>query len=199
MLTLADVRAACAALPPPARRPAPPSARPAAVLMPFFEADGEARLILTKRPETMPSHRGEIAFPGGKLEAEHDASLRDAALREAWEEIGLEPATVEIVAELDRITTVASRFVLTPFVGLLAEPPSLDPDPTEVVRVFDVAVSELLDDAVFREERWDVPPDLGDTPGRNRPIHFFELAHETVWGATARILAGFLTHLTAGR
>ena len=199
MLTLADVRAACATLPPPARRPAPPSARPAAVLMPFFEADGEARLILTKRPETMPSHRGEIAFPGGKLEAEHDASLRDAALREAWEEIGLEPATVEIVAELDRITTVASRFVLTPFVGLLAEPPSLDPDPTEVVRVFDVAVSELLDDAVFREERWDVPPDLGVTPGRDRPIHFFELAGETVWGATARILSAFLAHLTADR
>ena len=197
--TLADVRAACATLPVPLRRPAPPSARPAAVLVPIFEAAGEARLILTKRPETMPSHRGEIAFPGGKLEAEHDASLRDAALREAWEEIGLDPAAVDIVAELDRITTVASRFVLTPFVGLLAEPPTLAPDPAEVVRVFDVALSELLDDAVFREERWDVPPDLAVTPGPDRPIHFFELATETVWGATARILAAFLTHLTAGR
>jgi len=197
--TLDDVRAACATLPAPVRRPAPPSARPAAVLLPIFEADSDARLVLTKRPETMPSHRGEIAFPGGKLEAEHDASLRDAALREAWEEIGLDPAAVEVVAELDRITTVASRFVLTPFVGLLAEPPTLHPDPTEVVRVFDVALSELLDDAVFREERWDVPADLGVTPGLDRPIHFFELADETVWGATARILAGFLAHLTAGR
>jgi 8-oxo-dGTP pyrophosphatase MutT (NUDIX family) len=169
------------------------------VLVPIFEADGEARLILTKRPETMPSHRGEIAFPGGKLEAERDGSLRDAALREAQEEIGLDPSTVDVVAELDSLTTVASRFVLTPFVGLLPGRPALTPDPTEVVRAFDVPVAELLDDGVYREERWDVPPDLGVTPGRDRPIHFFELADETVWGATARILAGFLTHLTAGR
>jgi 8-oxo-dGTP pyrophosphatase MutT (NUDIX family) len=169
------------------------------VLVPIFEAGGEARLILTKRPETMPSHRGEIAFPGGKLEAARDASLRDAALREAEEEIGLDPSVVDVVAELDSLTTVAARFELTPYVGLLAARPRLRPDPTEVVRVFDVTIAELLDDAVFREERWDVPPDLGDTPGRNRPIHFFELADETVWGATARILAGFLEHLTADR
>jgi 8-oxo-dGTP pyrophosphatase MutT (NUDIX family) len=169
------------------------------VLVPCFQADGPARLILTKRPETMPSHRGEIAFPGGKLEAERDGSPRDAALREANEEIGLDPGIVEVVAELDSITTVASRFVLTPFVGLLAETPRLAPDPTEVVRVFDVSIAELLDDGVYREERWDVPPDLGVTPGQDRPIHFFELAGETVWGATARILAGFLAPLTADR
>jgi 8-oxo-dGTP pyrophosphatase MutT (NUDIX family) len=147
----------------------------------------------------MPSHRGEIAFPGGKLEAARDTSLRDAALREAQEEIGLDPSVVDVVAELDSLTTVAARFVLTPYVGLLPARPRLRPDPTEVVRVFDVTIAELLDDAVFREERWDVPPDLGVTPGRDRPIHFFELADETVWGATARILAGFLGHLTADR
>jgi len=167
------------------------------VLVPIFEDDGEARIILTKRPETMPSHRGEIAFPGGKLEAEHDDSLRDAALREAREEIGLDPHDVDVVAELDSLTTVASRFVLTPFVGLLDHRPGLHPDPTEVVRVFDVAISELLRDDVYREERWDIPADLGVTPGKDRAIHFFELTGETVWGATARILAGFLTHLTA--
>jgi 8-oxo-dGTP pyrophosphatase MutT (NUDIX family) len=169
------------------------------VLVPIFEDAGEARIILTKRPETMPSHRGEIAFPGGKLEAERDGSLRDAALREAHEEIGLDPAGVEIVAELDSLTTVASRFVLTPFVGLLGARPALHPDPTEVVRVFDVAISELLGDGVYREERWDIPPDVGLTAGTDRAIHFFELAGETVWGATARILARFLAHLTAGR
>ncbi len=197
--TLAEVRAACVDLPAPRRGPTPPRARPAAVLMPIFEADREARVVLTKRPETMPSHQGEIAFPGGKFEPGVDASLRDAARREAQEEIGLDPDTVEIVAELDTLTTVAARFALTPFVGLLDQPPHLRPHPTEVVRVFDVAISELLADDVFREERWDVPPDLGMTPGRQRPIHFFELADETVWGATARILTGFLTHLTARR
>jgi 8-oxo-dGTP pyrophosphatase MutT (NUDIX family) len=165
------------------------------VLVPIFEADGEAQIILTKRPDTMPSHRGEIAFPGGKLEAGRDASLRDAALREAHEEIGLDPARVEIVAELESMTTVAGRFMLTPFVGLLAARPALHPDPIEVVRVLEVPISELLE--VYREERWDVPPEFGAGAGPDRPIQFFELADETVWGATARILARFLTHLTA--
>ena len=197
--TVAEVRRACRQLPPPQHPPPPPTARPAAVLVPIFEADGEARIILTKRPETMPSHRGEIAFPGGKLEAEQDGSLRDAALREAHEEIGLDHHDVDVVAELDSLTTVASRFVLTPFVGLLASRPELAPDPSEVVSVFDVAISELLRDDVYREERWDIPADLGITPGRDRAIHFFELTGETVWGATARILAGFLGYLTAGR
>jgi 8-oxo-dGTP pyrophosphatase MutT (NUDIX family) len=197
--SLADVRRACAALPAPRPGDAPPGARPAAVLMPIFETAGEAHVVLTKRPETMPSHQGEIAFPGGKLEPSVDRSLRDAARREAHEEIGLDPDTVEIVAELDTLTTVAARFVLTPFVGLLGAPPHLRPHPTEVVRVFDVALSELLADDVYREERWDIPPTYGVAAGPQRPIHFFELADETVWGATARILADFLTHLTADR
>jgi 8-oxo-dGTP pyrophosphatase MutT (NUDIX family) len=193
--TLDDIRTACATLPPPPPVQPVPGARPAAVLVPIFEADGEARIVLTKRPETMPSHRGEIAFPGGKLEATIDPSLRDAALREAHEEIGLDPGRVEIVGELETMTTVAGRFTLTPFVGLLAAPPRLHPDPIEVVRILDVPISELLD--VYREERWDVPPGFGVGAGPDRPIHFFELADETVWGATARILARFLTHLTA--
>ena len=201
--TLAEVRAACAALPAPRRPFAPSTARPAAVLVALFEEnDGsgaDSRVFLTKRPDTMPSHQGEIAFPGGKLDDALDSSLRDAALREAQEEIGLDPATVEVVAELDSLVTVMGRFVLTPFVGLLPSRPTLAPDPTEVVSVFDVGLSELLDDATFREERWDVPAGVGVTPGRNRPIHFFELPGETVWGATAHILAGFLEHLTARR
>jgi 8-oxo-dGTP pyrophosphatase MutT (NUDIX family) len=195
-ITLADVSAACERLPPPARPDAPATSRPAAVLVALFAEDGEARIILTKRPETMPSHRGEIAFPGGKHEPGVDADLRATALREAHEEIGLDPAAVEIVAELDSITTVASAFVLTPFVGLLDGRPSVTPDPTEVVSVFDVAISELLDEATFREERWDIPTELGLGAGEDRPIHFFELDGETVWGATARILFSFLEHLT---
>ena len=167
--------------------------------MPFFEEDGEARVILTKRPETMPSHQGEIAFPGGKLEEGVDGSLRDAALREAHEEIGLEPREVDVVAELESMTTVAGRFVLTPFVGLVAGRPVLAPDYTEVVSVFDVALSDLLDEVAYREERWDIPSEMGAGAGPDRPIHFFELPGETVWGATAHILAGFLEHLTASR
>ena len=198
-LTLADVRAAVATLPPPRRPAAPATARPAAVLVLIFEERGEARIILTKRPDTMPSHQGEIAFPGGKVEESVDVDLEAAALREAKEEIGLDPARVEVVAELDSLTTVAGRFVLTPFVGFIEGRPTLQPDPTEVVSVFDVAISELLDDLAYREERWDIPAALGPEAGFDRAIHFFELPGETVWGATARILVSFLEHLTAAR
>ena len=102
---------------------------------------------------------------------------------------------MEVIAELTSMTTVAGRFVLTPFVGLLDRRPVLAPDFTEVVSVFDVSVSELLDDAAYREERWDLPVELGPEAGLDRAIHFFELPGETVWGATARILSDFLEHL----
>ena len=181
----------CAGLPP-ARPPGfvTPGSRAAAVLVPVFEEGDEAHVILTKRPETLPSHQGEIAFPGGKaLEGE---ALRDAALREAHEEIGLEPSHVEIVAELDGLATVASRFSIAPFVGVLDGRPELRPDPAEVDTVLDVPISELLADGVFREERWDLwEPD--------RSVYFFDLPDETVWGATARILTAFLTDLVADR
>ena len=177
-----------------------PGSRPAAVLVPLFEEDGEARLILTKRPDTMPTHQGEIAFPGGKLDESVDADLAAAALREAHEEIGLAPDAVEIVAELDHLFTVQARFTLAPFVGLLAARPALHPDEREVVRVFDIALSELLDDAAFRQELWNIDGAVLDTaPGPDRPIDFYEIPGETVWGATARILTGFLTHLVLGR
>ena len=160
----------------------------------MFEENGEARVILTKRPDTMPSHQGEIAFPGGKVDLAVDTDARAAALREAKEEIDLDPALVEVIAELDGIGTVASRFSIRPFVGLLAARPHVVAHPREVVAVFDVALSELLDTAAYREEIWDAGALVGASPFS---VHFFELAGETVWGATARILANLLVHLTA--
>jgi 8-oxo-dGTP pyrophosphatase MutT (NUDIX family) len=150
---------------------------------------GEAHLVFTRRPETMPSHRGEVAFPGGKLDPLLDATARDAALREAEEEIGLPRARVDVVAELETLPTYVGPFLISPFVGIVDEPVTLVPHPLEVARVFDVAVSELLADGVHHAETWDF---LGGT----RTMHFFELDDETIWGATARILAGFLAHLT---
>ena len=112
--------------------------------------------MLIKRPETMSSHRGEIAFPGGKFEAGVDADLRATALREAHEEVGLDPGDVEIVARLDGIGTVATRFTITPFVGLPAAASRCStPSPREVVRILEVPLSELLDPDAYREERWD--------------------------------------------
>lgn len=192
IFTITEVRRRLAVLPAP--RPAElatAQSRAAAVLLALFEDRGEAHLILTKRPETMPSHQGEIAFPGGKRDP-RDPSPRAAALREAHEEIGLAPQAVEVVAELDGISTVASQFTITPFVGLLTGRPALAPDPREVVKAFAVPLSELLEPEAYREERWEL---FGDW----RPMSFFELPGETIWGATARILAGFLGFLTADR
>jgi 8-oxo-dGTP pyrophosphatase MutT (NUDIX family) len=165
-----------------------PDAREAAVLVGVFDRHGEAHVVLTKRPETMPSHQGEIAFPGGKRE-EHDPDLRATALREANEEVGIEPATVDVVSELDRIGTVASAFTITPFVGVLAGVPELRPHPVEVVDAFAVPVSELLGPETYREEIWDLW-------GAPRSMAFYELPGETVWGATARILTHFLAIVT---
>src|SRR6476620_9138174 len=188
-LDLAEVRSALMDPPEPAGVLIDiPGAREAAVLVAMFDVDGEANVLLTKRPETMPSHQGELAFPGGKREPD-DADLTTAALREAHEEVGLDPRTVEVVAELDRIGTVASAFTITPFVGLLAAVPELRPDPHEVVAAFAVPVSELLHPDAYREETWDLF-------GAPRPMAFFELPGETVWGATARILTRLLGLLT---
>jgi len=199
-LSIAAVRRRLVDLPPPHLVPELPSdfpveRRASAVLVPLFEEHGEARLILTKRPETMPTHQGEIAFPGGKLEPTVDTDLRATALREAKEEIGLEPDAVEIIAELDGIGTVGSRFVIAPYVGVLAGRPVLRPDTHEVVRVFDVALSELLAPGVHHAERWQTPNAIN--PSGIIEVHFFELSDETVWGATARILYGFLSYLVA--
>jgi 8-oxo-dGTP pyrophosphatase MutT (NUDIX family) len=193
VLTLAEIVDRLRAHPP-ARRdhPGGVGARAAAVLVALFEEDDEARLILTKRPETLSTHQGQIAFPGGKFEPETDVDLSAAALREAHEEIGLDPSAVEIVAELDHIGTVVSAFLIAPFVGVLADRPTLSPAPGEVTSVFDVSLSDLLADEAWREERWDVPwmQDAG--------MPFYELPDETVWGATARILTNLLEFLTAG-
>jgi 8-oxo-dGTP pyrophosphatase MutT (NUDIX family) len=188
-LPLDEVRRRCRTFPVPEPPPRVPGMQAAAVLVPLFEADGETRVVLTRRPDTMPSHRGDVAFPGGKVHPEVDPTLLDAALREAEEEIGLPPPAVEVVAELETISTVTSRFLVAPFVGVLAEPPDLRPDPREVERVFDVALSELMADGVHQVEHW-------GTGVLTRDVHIFQLEDETVWGLTARILSGFLTLLT---
>lgn len=191
--SLDEVRARLAALPP-AREPVARAegSRAAAVLMPLYERDGEAHVVLIKRPEEMPTHKGEIAFPGGGFDPRADTSLQDTALREACEEVGLRADDVEVVSQLDGLGTVASRFTITPFVGFLPDPPALVPNPREVVRILEVPLAELLDPEAYRNELWDAwMEDLS--------IHFYDLDDETIWGATARILTTFLAHLTEAR
>jgi 8-oxo-dGTP pyrophosphatase MutT (NUDIX family) len=154
------------------------------VLVALFEEDGEARVILTRRAEHLRNHRGEVSFPGGRLEPEE--SPVEGALREATEEIDLDPALVEIIGELAPLSTMSSTSAITPFVGVLAQRPALEPNPDEVDHVFDVALTDLLADDVFEEEIW-TSPERG-----RRSVYFFHLPDDTVWGATARVLLELL-------
>lgn len=152
----------------------------AAVLVPIFEEGGECRILLTRRASTLRSHTGEVSFPGGRLD-EGETPL-DAALREASEEVGIDPGRVEILGQLAPLATLSASSGITPFVGLLSERPEVRPNPAEVELAFDVAIADLLDDDVFTEERWDFETMT------DRAIYFFHLPDDIVWGATARIL-----------
>jgi 8-oxo-dGTP pyrophosphatase MutT (NUDIX family) len=163
---------------------APLPGKAAAVLAAFFEEDGEARVLLTRRASHLRSHTGEVAFPGGRIEEGEDAVA--AALREAWEEVALDTSELEIVGTLTPISTLAATSGITPIVGFLPARPEVRADPNEVEFVFDVSLAELVADGVFEEERWDTPW------GNDRQINFFYLPHDIVWGATARILRELL-------
>jgi 8-oxo-dGTP pyrophosphatase MutT (NUDIX family) len=162
----------------PAELPGPP--RPAAVLVPLFEEDDETRVVLTRRAAHLRSHTGEVSFPGGRLDPGEEAVA--AALREAGEEVGIDPRAVEILGQLAPLTTMSSAAAITPFVGVMARRPVLHPNPAEVELAFDVALADLVSDGVYHEERWS-RPERGEWP-----VHFFDLPEDIVWGATARIL-----------
>lgn len=161
--------------------------RASAVLAAVYEHAGESWVILTRRSAALRVHSGEVSFPGGGQDAGED--LQDTARREACEEVGLDPGLVEIIGELDHLSTITSNSFIVPFVAVLAHRPQLSPNPGEVDAVLHVPLAELLDPAHFREERWDIF-------GVDRPMWFFELVGDTVWGATAamlRQLLGFAT------
>ncbi|MCU4184998.1 CoA pyrophosphatase [Acidiferrimicrobium sp. IK] len=165
------------------------SRRPAAVLCALYDDDGDAHVVLTRRSGRMRTHTGEVSFPGGRLE-EGEEPLA-AALREADEEIGLDPSLVEIVGQLSPLSTLTSRAGITPFVGVLPARPALRANPSEVEAVLLVPVVELWDPAVFHEELWPRPD------AALHPVNFFDLVGDTVWGATGRMLRELLDRLWA--
>lgn len=160
------------------RRDGEPPPTNAAALVALFEEDGEARVVLTRRSFALVLHPGEISFPGGWVE--EGEGVVEAARREAEEEVGLDPARVEVVGWLDPVAPRTSAAVVTPVVAVLpGGRPGLQANPVEVDAVFDVALSELL--ACGRSEWWDT-----------RPMYFFEVGEDTVWGMTARVLHALL-------
>jgi len=148
-------------------------------------------VLLTRRSPELRSHTHEVSFPGGRHD-EDDADLITTALREAEEEVCLDPASVTIVGELDRFVTGGSGSLVHPYVGVLDGPPQgLLPNPAEVEEILHVRLNELLLDEVWREERWT------RDEGQRFEVTFFELHGDTVWGATGNMLRQLLTMATA--
>ncbi len=153
--------------------------RASAVLVAISDGSEGAEVLLTRRSEALSNHRGEISFPGGRLDA--GETFEAAALREAHEEVALHPSAVHLVGRLEPILTMVSRSFIVPVVGTLDQRPQLRPAVDEVERIVWVPLAELTRADTFREEIWEVN-------GQRRPIFFFELDDETIWGATARML-----------
>ncbi|MFP8891298.1 NUDIX hydrolase [Natrialbaceae archaeon A-CW2] len=160
----------------------------AAVLAPIIDRDGEDHVLFTRRADHLGEHPGQMSFPGGGRESE-DETILETALREADEEIGLEPHTVELVGQLDDIRTV-TEYGVTPFVGQIPDR-VYEPDENEVAEIVVLPLSGFLDPDNFEYERRDHPY-YGDII-----IHYFHVDDYTVWGATGRMLVQLLELATS--
>lgn len=159
----------------------------AAVLVLFVYRGGVPGLVFAKKSDDVPHHRGQFSFPGGVVR-ESDGSVIETALREAHEEIGLDPAAVEVLGLFDDTPTTVTNFVVTPVLGLARTPPALRPDGREIERVLEIPLGHLLDPGCFHEERW-------ERGGVTRPVVFFRYGADLVWGTTGRILRDVLDAL----
>jgi len=169
----------------------------AAVLVPLVLHDEGLSVLLTQRTAHLPTHAGQIAFPGGKVDA-HDSSVSAAALRETQEEVGLHPRHVEVIGQLPVYTT-GSGFHVTPVVGLVQPPFSIAPNPGEVDAVFEVPLAFLMDPANHRrhafdwqghQRQWFSMPWMQPDPSGQAVERF-------IWGATAGMLRNFYRFLLA--
>jgi len=159
---------------------------PAAVLVPLFYARGEYHLLFTQRNRGLGLHQGQVCFPGG-VRQEGDASLVDAALREAEEEIGLAREDIELYGELDDAATLTSGCRITPFVALIPHPYSFKINPREVEQVFSIPLSALKDERYFKQGQGNFDQEYPSAEGQPFPAYFYEYQGRVVWGATAYI------------
>jgi 8-oxo-dGTP pyrophosphatase MutT (NUDIX family) len=159
-----------------------------AVLVPLVPVGSEFEVVFTVRSPDLPSHAGQVAFPGGKFAAEVDASLADTALRETHEEIGLTRPDVEIIGALDEVRTLSGDFVITPFVGVIRPAASIRPNPAEVSAVFMATRAELDDPARRATE-------IREWRGQRFEVPLIRTGSHTIWGATHRITMDLLERL----
>ena len=155
-----------------------------AVLVALYEDEaGDVRVVLTKRPDDMRTHPGDVVFPGGAAENGEDPFA--TAMREAWEEVRLPRESVlEVLGVLTPVTTRRLDHLIVPVVARIERPEALVPDPSEVDLIIEPTLIELMD-----EERWTTSDFYGHT------LWFFEFDEGTLWGATAFMVRELLDHL----
>jgi len=196
-MKLAELRRRFAAAAPPASsiygdegpRPDPAQLRPAAVLVPVVDRAPSPTVLLTQRAAHLKEHSGQVSFPGGRVHAE-DASPEATALREAREEIGLDPERVELLGRMPEYYT-RTGFRITPVLAIVTPPFELLPDANEVEEIFEVPLAFLLDPANHQRQSrvWQ-----GETRW------FFAMPYERhyIWGATAGMLVNLSLILAQG-
>ncbi len=163
----------------------PPQYRHAGVLIPLFAEEGVHKVLFTKRTDKVEHHKGQISFPGGAVD-DQDKSIEETVLRESHEEIGLLKEDVEILGRIDDILTVASSFVVHPFVGLIPAPYDFKLQRIEVKRLIKVPWETLVSDN--QENKTYTVKEAGltyQTPS-------FEYNGDVIWGATAWMMENFI-------
>lgn len=162
------------------RRRALPTARKAAVVIAII-GTAQPHIVLTQRGAQLRSHPGQISFPGGRIEA-NDADAQAAAMREAHEEIGLNPADTHVLGRLPDYVT-STGFDIAPFVAWLSDDSEFVADGVEVARIFGVPLTHAMNSRNYRREHMHIG-------GRERAFHVIEYDGNYIWGATAAMLHG---------
>ena len=160
--------------------------RHAGVLVPLFKDNGEYNVLFTKRTNRVEHHKGQVSFPGGRVDDE-DASVEDTALRETHEEIGLPGDEVTILGRTDDMVTLTSSFIVHPFVGLIPYPYDFRISTDEVKRLVHVPL-----EIFFSDNNSSYKKDVIEIEGTTYPGPAYEYEEDVIWGATARIMENFI-------
>ena len=160
----------------------------AAVLISLFNKGDTPHVLLTKRSQEVEHHKGEISFPGGKMD-EDDPDLLSCALRETEEEVGVDRSDVRIIGEMDDFYTVATNFLVVPFVGVIPYPYNFNASEREIDQVLLVPLDIFFDPDAMRIETMIVH-------GQPLEVIFYNWHEHIIWGATARIMKSFTKLLT---
>ncbi|MEI7498850.1 MAG: CoA pyrophosphatase [Bacteroidota bacterium] len=164
----------------------PPSdATQSSVLILFYPIEDGIGLALIQRPEYQGIHGGQISLPGGKYE-ESDESLIFTALREAKEEIGIDPTQIQIIGQLTELYIPPSHFLVTPVVGYQASKPTFTADPKEVARIIEIRLTDLMDEKRYQMKKMKLKL------GFSLKVPTYNIDDNTIWGATAMILSELL-------